>query len=287
MAKKALGKGLNSIFEDIGTPVVNQQTGSDLHTVPVGSIEPNPFQPRRDFRPEEITELAKSIDEKGLLQPILVRKHQDKYQVIAGERRWRAYKELGKSEIPAQVRDKVTDRDMMELSLIENIQRVQLSPIEEALAYQNLATQLGLTHDEIAKKLGKSRSSITNIIRLLSLPSQVQNFLRDNKLTLGHGKALLSFPAEKQLEVAEKILSENLTVRDTEKIPTKPDADTQTEPIDANLRHLVQELQYHLSAKVAVKGNEHHGKIIIEYLNRDQLLHIIEMIQNVQPPNHG
>jgi len=287
MAKKALGKGLNSIFEEIGTPVIDQSTGSDLHTLPVEKIDPNPYQPRRDFRQEEIAELAESITEKGLLQPILVRKHQDRYQIIAGERRWRAFCSLNNPNIPAAIRDKVTDRDMMELSLIENIQRVQLSPIEEALAYQNLSTQIGLTHEEIAQKLGKSRSTITNTIRLLTLPDRIQSFLRDNKLTFGHGKALLALAPEKQMDYAERILNENLTVRESENLSAKADSINKAKPVDANLKHLVHQLQYHLNAKVSVKGNEQKGKILIEYLSADQLMHIVELIQGNSPSHHA
>lgn len=277
MSKKVLGKGLNSIFQDIGSPVINPTAGTALHSIKTDQIVPNPFQPRREFNEDEIQDLAKSIKEKGLLQPIVVRKHENIFQIIAGERRWRAQKSLGMLEIDAYVRDKVSDRDMMELSLIENIQRVQLSPIEEAMAYQNLMNQLGITHEEMASKLGKSRSSITNTLRLLSLPQEIQEHLKTGKLTSGHGKALLSLPSHEQINFARRILEEGLNVRESEKLPNKKTP--LVNRTDPNLNQFVKEIQYFLDTRIGVKGTEKKGKLIIEYFKVEQLQKISKIIE--------
>ena len=270
MTRKALGKGLEAIFSHLGNEVVNPRTGSSLHEIDISKISPNPFQPRREFGAEEIQELADSIKEKGLLQPVLLRKHGDGYQLVAGERRYRAYKLLGKTHISAQVRDQVSDRDMKELALIENLQRVQLNPIEEALAFDNLISHDGTTHEELALKVGKSRSTVTNALRLLKLTPEVQTLIREGKLTAGHGRALLQNDPEKQVLLARKILENNLNVRHAEKTGGAR-AGKGRKPANANIEAFLQKLRFLLGTKVSLKGTENRGVLEIHYLSSREL----------------
>ncbi len=275
MPRKALGKGLEAIFANIGNEVVNAKTGSDLHEVEIARIEANPFQPRREFGEGEIEELAQSIAEKGLLQPVLLRKHGGGYQLIAGERRFRAFQKLGKTQIPAQVRDHVSDRDMAELALIENIQRVQLGPIEEALAYDRLAGEMGSTHDEIARKVGKSRAAISNSMRLLKLEAEVQQLLQQGKLTAGHGRALVGMEAKAQIAMARKIAEEGLNVR-------KAEAGKKPAPVkkeDPNARALLDRLRLALGTQVLVKGKATKGVIEVQFLSREDLSRLVRIFE--------
>lgn len=263
---------------EMGATVLNQNTGDFLHDIAIENIQPNPFQPRKVINDSEIKELSASISEKGLLQPILVRKHQLKYQIIAGERRFLACKSLGQKSIRAQVREKVSDRDMMELSLIENIQRVQLSAIEESQAYEQLINKCGLTHQELSDKLGKSRPSITNSLRLLKLHPQVQELIRHKKLSSGHARALLQHPLDKQLIIAEKIINEEINVRGAESI--KPRKTPPTPPsLDPNLASFLDKIRLDLGTKVTIKGTETKGVLQISYASQPELEHISEIIR--------
>lgn len=281
--RKALGKGLEAIFATIGTEVVNHKTGSDQHEIEIARIEPNPFQPRRDFNAQEIEELANSIAEKGLLQPVLLRRHQGAFQIIAGERRFRAFKHLGRTAIPALVRDQVSDRDMAELAIIENVQRVQLGPIEEALAYERLNHELGLTHEEIARKVGKSRTAISNTTRLLKLESEVQDLLQQGKLTAGHGRALIGLEPKQQIALARKIAHEGMNVRDAEAgkkpAPAKGKASGQGSPADPNTRALVDRLRTALGTQVTLKGKPAKGVIEVHYLGREDLNRLVQLFE--------
>ncbi len=275
--RKALGKGLDAIFAHIGTEVKNQKTGSDMHEVEITRVEANPFQPRREFGPEEIEELAQSISEKGLLQPVLLRRHQGGYQLIAGERRFRAFQKLGRTHIPAQVRDQVSDRDMAELALIENIQRVQLGPIEEALAYERLNSEMALTHEEISRKVGKSRAAITNSMRLLKLEPEVRDLLQSGKLTAGHGRALVGLEGKKQILLARKIAEEGLNVRKAEAGKKTPAAKP---TVDANTRAFIDRLRTALGTQVSLRGKPAKGVIEVHYMGRedlDRLTRLFEM----------
>jgi ParB family transcriptional regulator, chromosome partitioning protein len=281
--RKALGKGLEAIFATIGTEVVNQKTGSDQHEIEIARIEPNPFQPRRDFNAQEIEELAASIAEKGLLQPVLLRRHQGAFQIIAGERRFRAFKHLGRTRIPALVRDQVSDRDMAELAIIENVQRVQLGPIEEALAYERLNNELGLIHEEIARKVGKSRTAISNTTRLLKLEAEVKDLLQQGKLTAGHGRALIGLEPKQQIALARKIAHEGLNVRDAEagkKTPaTKGKAAGQGSPTDPNTRALIDRLRTALGTQVTLKGKPAKGIIEVHYLGKEDLNRLVQLFE--------
>ncbi len=274
MAKKALGKGLSSIFEDMGTPVINNETESYIHEILLGDITPNPFQPRRQFREEELKELSDSIEQNGLLSPILVREHQGKYQIIAGERRFRASQKLGKETILAHVREKVSDRDMMELSLIENIQRVQLSPVEEAEAYMQLIESCGLTHENLSEKLAKSRSAISNTLRLLKLAEPVKGLIREGKLSAGHARTLVQYEEKEQIAMAQKIVNEGLNVRSAENLSSKKKNPKVSGKLDPNLTEFLENLKFALGTKIQLQGNSNKGKIEIHFNSHNQLIDI-------------
>jgi ParB family chromosome partitioning protein len=281
MTRKALGKGLEAIFGNLGQEVVNPQTGSTTLEIEISKIAPNPYQPRTEFGAEEIQDLANSIREKGLLQPVLLRKHHDGYQIVAGERRFRAMQLLGRSVIPALVREQLSDRDMMEMALIENIQRVQLNAIEEGLAYEQLINTCGITHDELAQKLGKSRSAITNTLRLLKLEDELKVMIKDGKLTAGHGRALLQIDPKKRVKLAQKIVADNLNVRHAEKsgAPKKAAA---AKPVNPNVAAFIDRLRFLLGTKVTLKGNENKGILEIHYMHRQDLETLADMLEKGQ-----
>jgi ParB family chromosome partitioning protein len=284
-----LGKGLEALFGNVGTEVVNPKTGENILEVQISKISPNPYQPRREFSEEEITELAESIRHKGILQPILLRKHGEGYQIVAGERRFRAMKHLGKTEIPAQVRDHLSDRDMMEMALIENIQRVQLSPIEEALAFEALINECGMTHEELADQLGKSRSAVTNTLRLLKLDPEVRTLIQQGKLTAGHGRALLQVEVTRQLAMARKIIEDQMNVRSAEQKGTAAGKKKEKagKPLDPNTGAFLEKLRYLLGTKVVMKGGADRGVLEIHYMNRQDLDTLGELLQRGHDSLHG
>ncbi|EDM24428.1 ParB/RepB/Spo0J family partition protein [Caminibacter mediatlanticus] len=219
---KRLGRGLGAILEDAEAGYLKDLPNRGVSEIDVLKIKSNPFQPRREFNEESINELAESIKKHGLIQPIIVIKDKkdDNYILVAGERRLKATKKLGKDKIKAIIVDYTVD-DLREYALIENIQREDLSPIEIALSLYELIKKHGYTHDELAKNLGKSRAYITNMLRILNLPEEVIEKIRKKELSLGHAKVLVSLSNEKTKEIAEKILKENLSVRETEKLVKK------------------------------------------------------------------
>ena len=281
----ALGKGLDAIFGDNVDQVLEEINNGEREvegkrfTLKISSIRPNPYQPRKNFDDESLKQLASSIKERGIFQPILVRKSLKGYELIAGERRLKASKMAGLKEIPAVVLDGVDDKDMMEVSLLENIQREDLNPIEEAQAYEQIIKKLDYTQDELAKRVSKSRAYITNTLRLLKLPKKVQDMLSNGKLSYGHGRALLSLEEEdKIIELANKIVKEDLTVRQVEKLvsakPKKTKTKKGTEEKDPYLIELRKNLEEKLSTKVEVEKK----KMIIHYTNNDDLNRILEII---------
>lgn len=288
MTRKALGKGLEALFGNIGTEVVNQKTGSTVTEIEISKITPNPYQPRREFSEQEIQELADSIRQKGILQPILLRKHGDGYQIVAGERRFRAMQRLGRTEIQAQVRDQLSDRDMMEMALIENLQRVQLNPIEEAMAFEALINECGVTHEEIAEQLGKSRSAVTNTLRLLKLDPEVRALIQGGKLTAGHGRALLQADSGQQLRLARKIVDTQLTVRGAEQsgatVARKKD---KGKPLSPNAGAFLEKIRYLLGTKVVMKGTENKGVIEVHYMSRSDLESLGDLLQRGHDSLHG
>lgn len=281
MTRKALGKGLEAIFGNMGTEVVNAKTGSTLLEVEISKIAPNPFQPRQVFSPEEIQELSESIREKGLLQPILLRKHGIGYQIVAGERRFRAMQTLGREHITAQVRDHLSDRDMMEMALIENLQRVQLNPIEEAEAFEKLINTCGITHEELAQKVSKSRSAISNTLRLLKLDGEVQGLIRDGKLSAGHGRAILQSDPSQHVRLARRIVEDQLNVRHAEKSGGKKGkrGERELRRGNPNTDAFVERIRFLLGTKVVLKGTDQKGILEIHYLNRRDLDTLADLLQ--------
>src|SRR5689334_3689605 len=219
MAKSGLGKGLSALISAAPTlRSVELQDGESVQQISLASIVPSPLQPRREFEREALAELVDSIRQRGIIQPLIVRPVLDTFELIAGERRWRAAKEVGLTHAPALVRH-ATDLEVLELSLIENLQRADLNPIEEAQAYARLANEFGMRQEDISQKVGKSRASVANALRLLDLHPQIQTWITQNLLSVGHAKVLLGLKSqEEQLLTAETVLRRNATVRDTERL---------------------------------------------------------------------
>jgi ParB family chromosome partitioning protein len=247
----------------------------------IEEVQPNPFQPRKAFSDEQLQELVDSIREKGILQPLLVRRKSDGYELIAGERRWRAAQRAGLREIPILVRD-VSDSEMLELSLIENIQRENLNPIEEAEAYKRLMEQFHLTQEEISKKVGKDRTTIANMVRLLRLPPEIKLSLAEGKITMGHARAFLSLDGvDKQKLLWKRLLSGGLSVRQTESLVRRLRTRSSPTPRRSNPEWsaLIEELQRALGTKVRIVGKRKRGKIEIDFFSPDELDRIIELLR--------
>lgn len=275
-SRRALGKGLDAIFANLGAEVADPKTGSPVHEIELARIEPNPYQPRREFAEEDLKQLAASIAQSGLMQPILLRRHGEGYQIVSGERRFRAFRSLGRERIPALVRDQVSDRDMRELALVENVQRVQLNPLEEALAYEELVNALGLTHEQVAERVGKSRTAVTNTLRLLKLEPDVRAWLQEGKLTAGHGRALLAFSGAEQVKRARALLDASLSVREAERAarPARP-----ARIHDADTRAFLDELRVLTGMRAALRGGSRKGVVEFKYVNRDDLNNLMELLR--------
>ncbi len=260
---------------------------SNRQELPIDVVGPNPFQPRREFQPQELEELAASIREKGVMQPIIVRPKSDgTYELVAGERRLRASKLAGLGQIPAIIRE-VSDRDSMEMALIENIQREDLNPVEEARAYQQLMLQFQLTQEEMAAKVGKDRSSVANTLRLLKLPLTVLDMVGDGRLSEGHARALMTLEDESAMQsLAEKVIRDSLSVREAERLaqgikPARPAKakGSKAEIKDPHARHLEEELRRKLGTHVkVVPRNLQKGKIEIEYYSLEDLDRIVSLM---------
>ncbi|MDI6791467.1 MAG: ParB/RepB/Spo0J family partition protein [bacterium] len=259
--------------------------GSEMiREIPVADVTPNPYQPRREFNPDKLRELTASIREKGVIQPVVVRPKEGKYELIAGERRLRAAQEIGLEKIPAVIRD-VSDGEALEIALIENIQREELNPIDEAEAYRQLINEFTLTQEELGKKVGKDRSTITNFLRLLNLPLAIQDQVADGMLSMGHARALLPIPNEAaQMELSSKIIKQELSVRKTEELVrklTNPDVSRETVPAerDPNIIAIEEEITESLGTKVTIKPGKDKGRIEIEYYSADDLERLIERLR--------
>jgi len=277
--RQALGKGLGALIPEKG--VLEEEGKKALRQCGIEEVQPNPFQPRKAFSDVQLQELVDSIREKGILQPLLVRRKSDGYELIAGERRWRAAQRAGLREIPILVRD-VSDSEMLELSLIENIQRENLNPIEEAEAYKRLMEQFHLTQEEISKKVGKDRTTIANTVRLLRLPPEIKLSLAEGKITMGHARAFLSLEgADKQKLLWKRILSGGLSVRQTENLVKKLRTRSSPTPLRSHPEWsaLVEELQRALGTKVRIVGKRKRGKIEIDFFSSDELDRIIELLR--------
>jgi ParB family chromosome partitioning protein len=287
--RKVLGKGLSALLpgrSPAPMPLETDERPSPGH-LPLSSIHANPFQPRTVFQPDRLEELAASIRANGIIQPIVVRRHEDGYQIVAGERRWRAAKLAGVTDVPVVVQD-VDDPRMLELALIENIQREDLNPIETAHAYDRLSRELGLSHEEIGRRTGKDRTSITNIVRLLKLPKEVQLLLAEHRISMGHARAILGLPdGTTQIQIAEKAAAQNLSVRQVETLVQELTADRPRDGSgqrkessqDPNVRAAIEELERALGTRVRiVELSEQRGRIEIEYYSQAELDRLFQHI---------
>ena len=290
---KGLGKGLDILIEDkVGEKAATQSAKESKNEiyVNIAKVEPNRDQPRKNFDEDSLQELSESIRQFGVLQPLLVQDKGDYYAIVAGERRWRASKLAGLKEVPVIIKD-LTDQEIVEISLIENIQREDLNPIEEAMAYKRLLNEFHLKQDEVAERVSKSRTAVTNSMRLLKLDERVQQMVIDDMISTGHARALLGiYDTEKQYIVAQQIFDEKLSVRETEKLvkklqkqklepeKEKPEDDTMT----IIYQDLEQKLKNIMGTKVSIrqKGN-HKGKIEIEYYNKNEFERIVDLFSSI------
>jgi len=292
--KRGLGRGLDAMIpvqDNFNSPSdekkANKEEHSDSETiVKITQVEPNREQPRKNFDEDALQELADSIKQFGLLQPIIVQDRKSYYEIIAGERRWRAAKLAGLKEIPVIIRN-YTDQEIVEISLIENIQREDLNPIEEAQAYKRLLTEFNLKQDEVAERVSKSRTAVTNSMRLLKLCDEVQQMIIDDMLSTGHARALISIEdPEQQYMIAQKIFDEKLSVRDVEKLvkdlnkPEKPKKKIiEDKSLEIIYQDVEEKLKQSLGTKVEISSKGHgSGKIEIEFYNHDDLDRIIELL---------
>lgn len=296
--KKGLGKGLDSLIpdnrndkaakSDTSSQLTDMSLESGEQMMKINMVEPNREQPRKNFEEDALLELSDSIKQYGVLQPLLVRKKKDYYEIIAGERRWRAAKMAGIKEIPVIVKD-YTEQEILEIGLIENIQRENLNPIEEAMAFKKLLEEFNLKQDEVAERVSKSRTAVTNSMRLLKLSDKVQQMIVDDMISTGHARALLAIDdKEQQFILASKIFDEKLSVRETEKLikdiknPKKPKEKKKVENafIYSDLEEKMQEI---MGTKVSIssKGNG-KGKIEIEYYSDKELEHMFELIMTIR-----
>jgi len=286
MARSGLGKGLDVL---IGTPVAVPrqeavESGEKVHRINLATITPSPLQPRKDFGHEALQELIDSIRQHGIIQPLIVRQVGTRFELIAGERRWRAAQEAGLTQVPVIIRS-AGDMEVLELSLIENLQRADLSPIEEAQGYARLANEFGMRQEDVALKVGRSRAAVANAMRLLDLHPQVQIWLAQNLITVGHAKVLLALKAhEEQLLAAETVLRRNATVRSTERLVARllgigrarrKQRASEQAVTSAVIHDLQNRLQEHLATHVAIYHGEKRGRIEIEYYGNDDLQRII------------
>jgi ParB family chromosome partitioning protein len=302
MAKPALGRGLGALLSGSpasGKPTAPPQLAPDYSSAPAGNgsqelvqrialarVRPCSFQPRKKFSDETLRELADSIREQGIVQPLIVRQRGDSFELIAGERRWRAAQLLGLAEVPVIVRE-ADDREVLELALIENLQRENLNPIEEAHGYAQLIEQFALKQEEVATKVGKSRAVVTNALRLLRLAAGIQEALRDGLLSVGHAKVILGLPDEKQQKVAaDRILKDGLNVRQTEALVArlqtprggKPGAAITPLATDANVVDLENRLRERFGTKVRLKYSHGKGFVEIAFFNDDDLERILQIV---------
>jgi len=284
LEKRGLGRGLSALMADVD--LIPSERPAPRQVLPVEQLTPNPDQPRRNFAPEALQELADSLKSRGMLQPLIVRPHPSDrglYQIVAGERRWRAAQIAQLHEVPVIIRD-LDDTEVLEVAIVENIQRADLNAIEEAASYRQLMDRFGHTQEKLAEALNKSRSHIANLLRLLNLPEQVQTWLKDGKLTAGHARALITAPDPTDL--ARKVIEKNLSVRETEELvrrqtggpkAQKPRSEKQEK--DADTRALEGDLSAHLKMKVTINhAGMDGGQMVITYRDLDQLDRLCQIL---------
>lgn len=274
---KGLGKGIDALFREEAVHKEDQ-----VQQIAVARMITNPFQPRKIFDEAAIEELAQSIHEHGVIQPIVVRKNGKKYEIVAGERRYRAAKLAGLTEVPVIVRD-FNEQQMMEVAILENLQREDLTPIEEAEAYNSLIVKLKFTQDDLAKRLGKSRPHIANLIRLLQLPEDVRELVNEGKLSMGHGRALLGLKNKRRIpEVAHKVIKDHLNVRQLEKyiqdVNEAVSRETKGTKKDIHTQATESQLREYFGTQVQIKKAKNKGKIEIEFYSEDDLQRILDML---------
>jgi ParB family chromosome partitioning protein len=301
MSKPALGRGLSALMS--GQPAIPPSASAPVapapapapdnrdrvQRVPLTRVRPSPLQPRKEFAPEALQELADSIREQGIVQPLIVRERGGFFELIAGERRWRASQLLNLPEVPVIVRE-ADDRSVLELALIENLQRENLNALEEALGYAKLGEEFQLTQEQIAVKVGKSRAAVANAVRLLKLPAAIQSYLRENRLSVGHAKVILGLPDDNlQVIAAERAIKEALNVRQTEGLVakllarpprmnsenTKPKAIV---PVDANIAHIEEKMRERFGTKVHLKYADGKGALEISFFSDDELQRVLEIL---------
>lgn len=293
MAARGLGKGLDALIpvsgevksNRRGNTVEKKEEGPET-LVKITKVEPNREQPRKNFDEDALNELAESIKQFGLLQPILVQDRKDYYEIIAGERRWRAAKLAGLKEVPVIIKN-LTEQEIVEIALIENIQRENLNPIEEAQAYKKLLNEFNLKQEEVAERVSKSRTAVTNSMRLLKLEEEVQQMVVEEKLTTGHARALLGIEdKEKQLEAANKIIAEKLSVRDVEKLVKNINKPAKEKKLQKEANHdfiyqdIEEKLKVSLGTKVSVTAKENGaGKIEIEFYSNEDLERLLDILK--------
>jgi ParB family chromosome partitioning protein len=292
--RRVLGRGLSALIPSSAL----EGTAGEQEIVDIDCtiLKPNPYQPRTEISNDEIKELAESISAQGLLQPILVRqKGNADFEIVSGERRFRALRMLGRNKIPCIVKPKLSDREMMEIALVENIQREDLNEIDKADAYQKLISEYDYTHEALSKQIGKSRTAITNTLRLRSLPHEIQQMLKKKQLSMGHARALLSIQDNKQrIEYAKKILEDELSVRAIEnKVKNaapqgraKQRKKVNVNNVDPNVSDAITRLQYKLGTPVLLNAQTaHRGKIVIEYFSEKDLVRIIDLLISGKSPS--
>lgn len=281
MNKKALGKGLGALIS-----TANEETSTGVVELRINEIEPNAGQPRKKFDDEKLLQLSDSIKQHGIVQPIIVRREDNIYKIVAGERRWRAARLAGLSSVPVIIKD-VNNKQVMEMALIENIQREDLNPIEEAEAYEKLLNEYDMTQEELSKTIGKNRSTIANMIRLLSLCDKIKEYVISGEISSGHARALLSISdKEVQEKLCNEIIEKNLSVRETESLVKRfsevKKEEKKSSKQDENLVRIEDDLKKILGTKVKLINNNKKGKILIEYYSNEELDRILEMFKNME-----
>ncbi|MDQ0482070.1 ParB/RepB/Spo0J family partition protein [Guptibacillus hwajinpoensis] len=277
MANRGLGKGINAFFP-------SQKEDETVKEIPIKELRPNPYQPRKVFNSDAIEELSASIKTFGVLQPLIVRQSIKGFEIVVGERRYRASLEAGLKTVPAVVKE-LTDRKMMEIALIENLQRENLNPIEEAVAYQKLMKETDVTQEELSSRLGKSRSHLANFLRLLQLPNEVQEYISEGKLTMGHGRAILGLKKkEARKALADRVLKEKMNVRQLEQLITQLNQSVSRETKrgdkpDPFLKAKENSLRERFGTSVSIKKSKKKGKIEIEFFSEEDLNRILEVLE--------
>ena len=292
MAKKGLGRGLSSLFGDFDglendqtikepSKIEQVQEGEIKHEISIGEIDRNQNQPRKIFDEKALNELAQSIKTHGVIQPIILTKRNERYMIIAGERRWRAARIAGLKTIPAIIRE-YSDQEISEIAIVENLQREDLNPIESAKAIQDLIEKFDLTQEEVADKIGKSRSAVTNTLRLLTLPNDLIELVETNKISAGHARALITVEdKELQMRLAKEVFTRKLSVRELEKLIkelTKPKKHKLVPQKSLELKDFEEQLNKKFYTKVSIQGGDKKGKIVIEYFNKEDLERIYNIL---------